>query len=364
MSEIAALARELRSEQDAPGASLFLDLGGYTIAIGSNSDLLLQRLGDYFAEIVCRPEAPDIVVEALEGPPLGLPYDFSDWRRDPGKVGRKDSFYDLPGARLIRKVRTGMVFLQSQDFRIASGPCLANDNQVINFVINQYMTWLQQQEWLICHAAALGSERGTLALAGLSGGGKSTLMLRAMEQSGTTFISNDRLFLKREGSGDIEARGVPKMPRINPGTIVNNPRLWPLVSDEQRAGWAALPPDQLWPLEEKYDAPIAPLFGQQRSAAAGRLLALLILNWRWDDPKETRLAPVSLAERPDLLPAIMKSPGPFYQLANGSFHDQMISPDPGAYLDLLSGTPVFEASGRADFDLAQRFIAEHILCNA
>ena len=113
-----------------------------------------------------RPNATRLIVEALEvrlvlsatGFDFGGAHDgpeFIDWAREPGKTGRKDSYLDLDGGRLVRKVRTGMVFLQSAGERIAAGPCLRYDNQVINFINAQYMNWLQNQGWLICHASGL-----------------------------------------------------------------------------------------------------------------------------------------------------------------------------------------------------------------
>ena len=64
---------------------------------------------------------------------------------------------------------------------------------------------------------------------------------------------------------------------------------------------------------------------------------------------------VDLAERHDLLGAIMKSPGPFYQYADGSFYQDDMSFDEQAYLNTLKEIPVYEASGSIDFDaMAQR----------
>ena len=64
----------------------------------------------------------------------------------------------------------------------------------------------------------------------------------------------------------------------------------------------------------------------------------------------TRVTPVTLAERPDLLSAIMKSPGPFYQHRSGAFEPNGNSPDPASYIAALNGVTVCEVSGRIDFD--------------
>ena len=45
----------------------------------------------------------------------------------------------------------------------------------------------------------------------------------------------------------------------------------------------------------------------------------------------------------------MKSPGPFYQYADGHFHADDTAFDHAAYLQALQGVPVFEVTGRIDF---------------
>lgn len=135
--------------------TLKLALSDADIEVISNSAPLLEELRRYFAHIVTDKIADPIRVVAIESSPVVLDLEWRDWSREPGKTGRKDSCFDLDNARLIRKVRTGMLFLQSETNRIAIGPCLKNSNQVINFINNQYMNRLQQQGWLNCHAAAL-----------------------------------------------------------------------------------------------------------------------------------------------------------------------------------------------------------------
>ena len=42
-----------------------------------------------------------------------------------------------------------------------------------------------------------------IAIAGLSGGGKSTFMLKLLEQKGIQYLTNDRLFIKKETMQDL-----------------------------------------------------------------------------------------------------------------------------------------------------------------
>ncbi|MES9992340.1 MAG: HprK-related kinase B [Candidatus Thiodiazotropha sp.] len=330
---------------------LHLAIGDCGLVIRSNSEPLLDRLASYFHHLPKRRVTSSIAVIAIQGDKLETGLPFIDWRREAGKSGRKDAYVDLADGRLVLKVRTGMVFLQSEQWRIAAGPCIANDNQLINFINSQVMNWLQQREWLICHAAGLMLNGKGIALAGFSGGGKSTLMLHLMEQPKSRYLTNDRLFLRRRGVA-VEAVGIPKLPRINPGTVVNNPRLSPLIDDARRQQLLQLPKQALWELEEKFDVDVERLYGADRidTSTALPLAALVILNWKRKDRSPVKLAKIDITQRSELLNAVMKSPGPFYQDALGDFlrDDEPLQPAP--YQALLKSIPVYEVTGRIDFD--------------
>ncbi len=333
---------------------LHLALGDCNLRIRSNSPEHIAQLTRYFAHVAGPATEPDIEVVAIERAEPDLGVAFTDWKREPGKTGRKDSYHDLEGGRLVRKVRTGMVFLQSQTLRIAAGPCIRYDNQVINFINAQYMNWLQNRGWLICHAAGLVENGRTLGIAGFSGGGKSTLMLHMMEHPQVNYLTNDRLFI-RAGNSGVDAAGIPKLPRVNPGTIVHNPRLHSLIPAARRTALLAMPNEQLWELEDKYDVLIDEVYGANRFTVTSALGAFLVLNWDRGSKAPLRLQRVDLAERRDLLGAIMKSPGPFYQFVDGSFFDDEMPLDEHAYLETLADIAVYEASGGIDFQtIAQR----------
>lgn len=346
-----ALAKRLCANQLLCEESLAIQSGDCTLRIRSNSLHLLNRLKHYFADIICQTDTPAIEIIAIEQDALQLDIDFLEWKREPGKQNRKDSHYDLPGARLLRKVRTGMVFLQSETHRIAVGPCIKNDNQVINFINAQYMNWLQQRDWLICHAAGLEKDGQAMAIAGFSGGGKSTLMLHMLEYDNINFVSNDRLFIHHNGT-TTGAAGIPKLPRINPGTIMHNHRLRSLIPEERHAELFAMPQKELWELEEKYDVQVDELYGAGRITANAPLKAFIILNWKHDCDQPTQLNKIDINQRRDLLAALMKSPGPFYQNAHGQFLPGSSMLDETRYIQTLEGVDVFEISGKVDFDCA------------
>jgi HprK-related kinase B len=344
--------------------SLKLSAHGCTLEVFSNSQQLLDRLADYFAHLPQQHQQVCLQVVAIECPVRDHNLAFVDWRREPGKTGRKDAYVDLLDARLVLKVRTGMLFLQSETQRIAAGPCLANDNQLINFINSQWMNRLQQQGWLICHAAALEYQGSALALAGFSGNGKSTLMLHLLELPKFRYLTNDRLFVRANGP-HVTATGIPKLPRINPGTLLNNPRLVKLLPAHRQQAMRKLTKQALWALEEKHDVDVALLYGKERidTATPRPLKTLLILNWSHTAKDATQFQRVDLLRRRDLLPAVMKSPGPFYQDSGGLFqHDDGPLLEEN-YQKQFKNVEIIELTGKIDFDRAIKLWSEKVnLC--
>lgn len=345
---ISGISEKLGFDSSVCKHSLTLDFADIKIAVKTNSRQHVNQLEKYFAHILVANAEADVVIYAFEATPCDLDLAFEDWKREPGKTGRKDSFIDFDGVRLIRKVRTGMVFLQSESLALAVGPCIDNDNQVINFINSQYMTWLQQRNWLNCHAAALAFRGQGLALAGFSGGGKSTLMLTMLENDETQYITNDRLFVQRDEQM-VSAKGIAKLPRINPGTILNNARLSSLIAADEQTKLRSLPPGDLWDLEDKYDVDIETLYGNGRIQPSASLKYLVILNWQRDSKAATVINKVDLTERHDLLAAVMKSPGPFYQYKHGNFYQAGTELEEFGYLDALAPVTVYEVIGGVDF---------------
>lgn len=312
-------------------------------------DPLRAALVAYFAEALAdAPGVDPVTVHLLPGQALAPEPAWIDWAREPGKAGRKDAVVDLDDARLVRKVRSGVTFVQSPRVRLACGPLVDHVSTVINFINTQVLSHCQQDGWQLCHAAAVTGAGRTLAISGLSGGGKSTSILRMMDIDGTAFVSNDRLLV--QPGAPARALGIPKHPRINPGTILGNPRLLAMLDPARRAELAAMNPDALWALEDKHDLMVSEVYGPGRVQYAAPLTDFWVLNWARDSEAPTRVDPVDLAARPDLLGAIMKSPGPFYQHPDGRFEPNGAAPVPGPYLDALRGVQVCEVSGRVDFD--------------
>ena len=349
---------------------LMLEMDGYLLAITSNSKQLLDRLSAYFKHVVSEQnpytnnsQQPVDEVICIESPVYDAGIQFTDWKREPGKTGRKDAYHDLADARLVLKVRTGMLFLQHETHRLVIGPCNEYDNQVINFINAQYMNWLQQHGALICHASALVINNRAMAIAGFSGGGKSTLMLHMLEDDDIKYLTNDRLFLSHSENG-VMATGIPKLPRVNPGTIVNNDRLKPLLSNQRIEELQALPKETLWHLEEKYDVDVTAVYGQGKIVTRQKIDTFLILNWSFDSEESFQINPVDINERSELLNAVMKSPGPFYQFADGTFYQDDMQQNPDDYLDYFSNIRVLEATGRVDFEQARHYCHDYLLSDS
>lgn len=337
----------------ADAEPIWIGVGRIRVKLLCNAPLF-DQLKQYYRDALVPPGVADATVEVLDGQTLTTPPEYVDWAREPGKTGRKDAIFDLCDGRLVNKVRTGVTFLQSPEASIAFGPCAQHPNQVVNFVNTQILNIGLRGRWQICHAAAITDGKRSLAIAGLSGGGKSTSALRIMDIPGTSFVTNDRL-LVRAGRPYPQALGIPKEPRINPGTILHNPRLRKMLDDERLAELARMPVDDLWRLEEKHDLIVSEIYGPDRVRYEAQLTDFWVLNWSRDSKDATRLVEVDIAKRPDLLSAIMKSAGPFYQKPSGDFlkdDEPTIAPD---YLDALSGVQIREITGRVDFDALAGF---------
>lgn len=326
--------------------SFKLLFGDCTIKVSVNQKEILDELIAYFGPFVTNtPQYQiEITVHQAESPTFAFP--FTAKQPDPGKTKIKEEYIDLNGGRVVRKRLTGMVFLFGRGQNLAIGPCLDNLNQVINFINNRYIEWELCKGSLLGHAAAVTWKGRGIALAGFAGAGKSTLSLHMMSR-GTDFVSNDRLMINLDNN-QLMMRGVAKQPRINPGTILNNDDLTPLLSNGERKEFQSLESRELWKLEHKFDVPIEQCFKNSKFHLKAPMSILAILNWKRECGDLT-IQEVNLAERRDLLPAFMKSTGLFF-LPQNVHH---VSPtEEEHYINMLSHCKVIELSGGIDFDAA------------
>ncbi|WP_143870155.1 HprK-related kinase B [Catenovulum sediminis] len=340
--------------------SFVLQVVDYYFEISSNSEQICHQLQTYFAHLPQPSSAENCIkIIILQTEAASLNINWLDWRREAGKSGRKDMYFDFENTRLIYKYRTGMTFLQNETLKLAVGPCLENLNQIVNFINNQYMNQIQHEDWLICHASACAYQNTALSFAGYSGGGKSTIMLHLLNQQGFKFISNDRLFIKNKNN-QLIARGIPKLPRVNPGTLLNNSKLKTILSDSEVKKFEQLSEDELWQLEHKYDVDVSQVYGSDKFADNQPLSALFILNWSHTLDEPTLVQSIDIAEKTHLLSAIMKSPGPFYQDKSGVFLENQNKPDAKVYTECLKDIQLFEVTGGVNFATLRNFCTQFL----
>jgi HprK-related kinase B len=323
-----------------------LQFGGVRLDVHTNSVQLQDKLLSYYRDFTAANHKPIIEVTAIETAPLDVDVPLIVKKPDPGKTKIKEEYADLSDGRIVRKRLTGMVFVFGGNRHVALGPCVSNDNQVVNFINNRFIEFLIKGGCLLFHAAGIAWKGRGLAISGFSGTGKSTLALHIM-RSGTDFISNDRVLVEQSVQ-QLTMYGVAKMPRVNPGTVLNNNLLRAVIPAAERRKFEALPTDELWDLEHKYDAFIDQCFGREKFKLSCPMAGLVVLNWkRMNAPCEVHK--VDLQRRRDLLPAFMKSVGLFFEMDDPA---HQLDFSEAAYLDLLKDSPVLEISGGVDFEAA------------
>lgn len=332
----------------------YLDFQDFQIKVRSNSGNLIDALKNYYSEFLTEENEPVITINAVESKPPVFKEKFTIKQPDFGKNRVKEEYFDLTDGRIVRKVLTGMVFIFGRGINSAIGPCLENYNQVINFINNRYIEWLLKRDSLLFHASGVVLNNHGIIISGFSGTGKSTLALQLMSK-GASFLSNDRVLLKNENSMP-KIYGVPKLPRINPGTILHNPDLLPILTEKEHKELIKLSPEELWELEDKYDACIDELFGKGKFILASKMSALVILNWE-KNGKEIKIEKIDLNYRKELFPAFTKSPGLFFLQDNSEKRYNLSNED---YLNALADYPVFEISGGVDFEYASDFMFQFL----
>ena len=308
--------------------------------VKANSPGLVETLKDYFKEWVADPipDVPVYTVLAMDSKVPEFKVEFTDYIEQ-GKTRIKESYFDDGEYRVVRKVKTGVHFVVSPTKKIALGPLEKNSNQLINFINVIFMENELQGNTYLFHAAAVSKEGAGIVIAAQSGKGKSTTALHLMKAD-LTFTSNDRVILKKK-KGSFTMYGVPKHPRVNPGTLLNNPVLKHLLKDPER--FENMPKEELWNWEEKYDAVIHDIYGPDKFALKASAKAFLIIDWG-DSDDGLSLEELDLKTYPEILPAIMKAPS----LMAPDQHEQKKDLSGDDYTKFLEGLPVYRLVGKVD----------------
>ena len=177
---------------------LDVTFGDVTVVISSNSKGLIEKLANYYRDFIGGGGATLIPVTAIEAGPPDFELPLAVKQREPGKTKLKESYCDLPDGRVVKKLLTGLLFLFGHGDNYAVGPCIDNDNQVVNFINNRFIEHCLKRGALLFHAAGVAEGGAGLVISGFSGAGKSTLALEIMRH-GTDFVSNDRVMVSHAG---------------------------------------------------------------------------------------------------------------------------------------------------------------------
>jgi HprK-related kinase B len=329
-----------------------------SITVYSNEAMLLAGLADYYRSYLKTNTSAtsSLNLYVIEQSAVGDELDWLEVPREAGKQGRKEGFFDVADGRWIKKFKTGMAFLQRTEKAIAVGPCAANLAQIINFINNQFLNHYLRQGFTLGHASGFSVKGDITAIAAGSGGGKSTLMLRCLENTERDFLTNDRILLKKTTHG-TSAIGLAKLPRVNPGTLLHSDRLRHILPESRQDMLCQMPRSELWSLEEKYDVQIEDNYGENRVQLAGNLARLIMLDWSLDSSEPTQIERVNLLQQADVIEGLRKRPGPFYQDKDGAFTDLNAIDSVAHYVSELENVDVYRLTGKIDFDRAYDLIA-------
>lgn len=325
---------------------LFLDFDGYTIRFSSNSAPLNEELKSYYQHFISDPaDSVDCVVKGVQCDTPEIDGDWQVKQPDPGKTKIKEHILYLDNGKIVRKVLTGVHLLFLGKDRVCAGPLTDNPNQVVNFINNMFLDHLLAPAGQLFHAAGVTRGQFGIGMAGQSGKGKSTLALRLL-QRGLDLVSNDRLVVFPDAEG-LHMHGIPKYPRINPGTVINQPELRGIVTPENMKRYEEMPDDELWELEEKYDAFVEPAFGVKFQLGSSMRI-FVALDWDRRSDSATTLVRREPVSCPELVETIVKLPG--VMLPEAAARIPELSVD--AYTELLDQCDFYALEGGVDFDEA------------
>jgi HprK-related kinase B len=319
-------------------------VSGYPMRVAVNDRRLDDAVKRYFEPFIAPASAGPIRVTGVVGEPALDRSALRDVQR-PG-ARPKIAYYDHASARVILKKRSGVVHYLWGDRCYAVGELVRHPQQLFNLVGLAFGRALRRRGHLALHASGVARAGAGIGFVGPSGSGKSTLALTLMD-FGYDYVSNDRLFLG-EGAEGVEITGVPKWPRVNPGTLLASDRLRNLMTLDEIARYRTLSRAELWSVEDKYDVPIESIYGRGRLALRVGLETLYVLAWKSGGGTPS-VRPVPGDERAEALLPYIKTEAydpPESRAASTA--------SPSA---LLRDVPLYRVTGGADIP----WLARHVL---
>ena len=328
---------------------LNLAMGDSTFKIFSNSRLLLDTLSSYFSHIVANTVRGSSVIYVIEHPGFNLDIPFSSWGNTYDESEKSVSVYDLEDGRLVYQAASRMLFLQSDEFRIALGPCEENPNLVIDFILNQYMNDLLRNNWQVSKAACIEVGGVGIALASEKQIDRSTLLLKLMNFDEARFVTAEDLFLK-ENDGYLEARGVAKLPHVFTAVVLDIPQLIGLLPSGRRDELLSLSKKEIWSLPESYEVDVEVLYGLEKIVHDTAVQLLVVLDWSLESKNPLTILENNIDD-PLVQKVLRNSPGPYFSNVNGRFLSKAtvtpLKTDTGEPLQLK----VLRVTGQMDYDV-------------
>lgn len=307
--------------------------------ITANTKEVIDKLNRYFKKwLVNTNIKADYEIFAVETEVPEFDLEFKDYIT-PGKSKIKESSVETRLGILIKKNRTGMHFIENEGKHYIFGPTKSFTNQIINYAGALYMQHMLNDNTQLFHAAAVAKNNDGIVIAAPSGKGKSTTALKLLNE-GLDFVSNDRVMLSKENESYV-LYGVPKYPRVNPGTLLNNDKLKHLLSNPTK--YENMSREELWQWEEKHDVFLEPIYGEDVYKLKAKAKALLIIDWG-DSNESLKLEKIKLQEHTYLLPEIMKLPALYTPKA---LTDKLNFKEDN-YIEFLANLPVYRLHGEID----------------
>jgi len=334
-----------------PEHRLLLDLHGVRIAVNTDSQAVAGLLRDYYADYLSNDGGDAQYRVDAHQKWLKVDQDELAIYVEKGKTKPKEAFLDDPeaGLRLMLKVRSGVLALLGRSHIRVAGDLAAFCNQLNNIINAVFIIDRMDAGYTLFHASALACGERGMIVSGRSGAGKSSAAIWTLDHD-ISIISNDRLLARRAAGADaagIPMLGVPKKPRINPGTIVSNPKLHGMMSAEELARFQAMPKEELWHVEQKYDLDVKSVFGPAAEQATAMLHAAFFIDWEVGSDAPCRCERLPRERYPEFYRAVFKDGGVF-DLRNTETSLKL--EHEAEYERVLEGIPVYHVTGGVSFD--------------
>lgn len=292
-------------------ATLHLKFLDFRIDVATNSLRAAKRLQSYFRIYQAVPAGePNMRLCVVRARPEYDDTRLQVWERSAGTRPPKESYYDRGGVRFILKNRTGVLIKLGEGEAAIIGDIDRHLNQAVNLIGTLFGLSLVDRGYAMLHASAVArTDNGEATIfLGNSGSGKSSLALYIIERGGYDYVSNDRVLLK-VGRGTVHVVGLPKKPRVNPGTLLASARLSGLLRPGKRTAYEGMDAADLWHVEDKHDVDVTRSLGA-RERLEGRVVKALSLEWK-PSGRGLRIEPLVLAEALAAMQHTAKDFGPF-----------------------------------------------------